>query len=233
MVNLLNLKPNKERRLKMKKAFLVLPILVLSLLVATSVFAAVNKPISVSASVLGSTAFDLKIFKSTSSTTYNFTTDYVNIMNFGTLANAVPTDLTSALAASQHFLALCTITNNTGTAYHVSFTGAPLINSDGVTRLSNDAWTVVGGPQFNADGSTATVYTAGINSTRHSAGLTTAYDVYTSNSAGASDAFRVYFAITGDPTLAVNADGAGTIALIPASQKSGSYTASVTLSLLP
>jgi hypothetical protein len=126
-----------------------------------------------------------------------------------------------------------TVSNNTGSTYHVQFTGAPLRHTDGVTVLSNDAWTVIGGLNLNADGSTATVNTTGVNTTRKSAGLTTAYTVYTSNAAGASDSFRAYMAITGDPTLAVNADGAGAIALIPPTQKSGTYSGSVTFTLLP
>jgi hypothetical protein len=218
----------------MKKTYLFLSVLLVSLFVCTSVFAAVTKPISVQAAVTGSTSIDLKIFKSTSDTTYNWTTDYINTMNFGTLGNAVPTDPTSALSASSHFLALVTITNNTSATYHVQFTGAPLRHTtDGVTLLSNDAWTIVGGPHLNTDGTLATVYSAGINTTKRSAGLTTSYDVYTSNTSGLSDTFRVYFAITGDPTKAVNADGVGAIALIPPTQKSGSYSASVTLTLLP
>jgi hypothetical protein len=232
MVNLKNMKPNNERGLKMKKVFLFLPILVLSLLVATSAFAqitTVNKTITASASVNGSTAFTVNIYKSLTSTTFNWTTDYVNLMNFGALTNAVAGDPTSALNASNFFLALVTVTNNTGTAYHVAYTGAPLIHTDATTRLSNDAWTVMGGLQFNSDGSTATAYSTGLNTTRRSAGLTTAYNVYTSNSTGLSDTFRVYFAITGDPTLAVGT----TPVLIPPTQKSGSYSGVVTLSLIP
>jgi hypothetical protein len=232
MVNLKNTKPNNERGLKMKKVSLLLPILLLTLFVATSAFAqitTVNKAITASASVTGSTAFTVNIYRSLTATTFNWTTDYVNLMNFGTLGHAVASDPTSALTASNFFLALVTVTNNTGTAYHVSYTGAPLLHTDATTRLSNDAWTVMGGPQFNSDGSTATVYSTGLNTTRRSAGLTAAYNVYTSNTAGASDTFRVYFAITGDPTLAVGT----TPVLIPPTQKSGSYSASVTLSLIP
>ncbi len=233
MVNLNNLKLNMKRRSTVKKSVLFLSILLISLIACTSAFARVDKPISVQASVSGSTAFDLKIYRSTSDTTYNWSADYINTMNFGELTYAVPSDLTSALTASQHYLALVTITNNTNTAYHVQFTGAPLRHTDGVTLLSNDAWTVMGGLHLNTDGSTATAYPAGVSTTKRSAGLTTSYDVYTSNTSGLSDTFRVYFAITGDPTKAVNADGAGTIALIPSTQKSGSYSASVTLTLLP
>jgi hypothetical protein len=218
---------------KMRKNILILAVLMLSLFVCTSAFARVDKPISVSASVNPATTFSVGIFKSITDTTYNFTTDYINVMNFGILTNAIASDPTSALTAASHFLALVTVANNTNTGYTVQFTGAPLRHTDGVTLLSNDAWTVVGGVHLNADGSTATINSAGINSTRRSAGLTTAYTVYTSNTAGASDTFRVYFAITGDPALAVNADGVGSIALIPPTQKSGTYTASVTLSLLP
>ncbi|MCX5707699.1 MAG: hypothetical protein NTY14_01755 [Candidatus Omnitrophica bacterium] len=216
----------------MKKVFLFLPILVLSLLIATSVFAqitTVNKPITASASVTGSTAFTVNIYKSLTSTTFNWNTDYVSVMNFGTLTNAVVGDPTSALNASNFFMALVTVTNNTGTAYHVSYTGAPLIHTDATTRLSNDAWTVMGGLQYNSDGSTATVYSTGLSTTRRSAGLTTAYNVYNSNTAGISDTFRVYFAITGDPTLAVGT----TPVLIPPTQKAGSYSGVVTLSLIP
>jgi hypothetical protein len=231
--NLKNHKLNLERRHAMKKATLFLSILLVSLFVCTSAFARVDKPITVQASVLGATSFNVQIFKSVTDTTYNWTTDYINAMNFGTLANAVPADLTSALGASSHFLALVSVNNNTNTSYHVQFTGAPLRHTDGSTLLSNDAWTVLGGFHLNTDGSTATVYTSGVNTTKRSAGLTTSYDVYTSNTAGLSDIFRVYFAITGDPTKAVNADGAGAIALIPPTQKSGSYSGSVTLTLLP
>jgi hypothetical protein len=236
MVNLKNMKPNNERGLKMKKVFLFLPILLLSLFVATSAFAqitTVNKAITASASVLGSTSFTVNIYKSLTSTTFNWTTDYINVMNFGTLGHAVASDPTSALGGSNFFLALVTVNNNTGTSYHVSYTGAPLMHTDATTRLSNDAWTVVGGPQYNSDGSTATVYSTGLNTTKRSAGLTTAYNVYTSNTAGASDIFRVYFAITGDPTLGIDADSSGTVNLIPATQKAGSYSATVTLSLIP
>ncbi len=217
----------------MKKNALILTVLVLSLFVCTSAFARIDKPISVQASVTGSTTFNVNIYKSTSDTSYNWTTDYINTMNFGTLTNAITGDLTSALTASSHFLALVSVNNNTGTAYQVAFTGAPLRHTDGTTLLSNDAWTVLGGLHLNSDGSTATAYSSGVNTTRRSAGLTTSYNVYTSNTSGLSDIFRVYFAITGDPTKAVNADGAGAIALIPPTQKSGSYSASVTLSLLP
>ena len=233
MGNLEKLKLNKKRRCAMKKASLFLTVLLVSLLVCTSAFARVDKPLTVQASVDSATTIDVKIYKSTSDTTYNWATDYINTMNFGALTHAVPSDLNSALTAGSHFLALVSVTNNNPTAYQVQFTGAPLRHTDGTTLLSNDAWTVVGGPHLNSDGTTATVYTAGINTTKRSAGLTTSYNVYASNTSGLSDVFRVYFAITGDPTKAVNADGAGTITLIPPTQKSGAYSASVTLSLLP
>ena len=236
MANLKNTKPNNERGLKMKKIFLFLPILVLSLLVATSAFAqitTVNKSIVASASITGSTTFTVNIYRSLTATTFNWTTDYIDVMNFGTLTRAVASDPTSALNAGNLFLALVSVNNNTGTSYHVSYTGAPLMHTDATTRLSNDAWTVTGGPQYNADGSTATVYSAGLNTARRSAGLTTAYNVYTSNTAGASDIFRVYFAITGDPALGIDADSSGAVNLIPPTQKAGSYSATVRLSLIP
>ena len=220
----------------MKKTILFLSVLLVPLFVCTSAFARVDKTITVQASVTGAISFDLKIYKSITDTTYNWTTDYINTMNFGTLTNAVPTDPNSALTASSHFLALVSISNNTNTAYTVQFTGRPLLHTDGTTPLSNDAWTVLGGMHLNTDGTTATVYTSGVNTTKRSAGLTTSYNVYTSNTSGTSDIFRVYFAITGDPTKAVNADGAGAISLIPPTQKSGSYsagTSGVVLTLLP
>jgi hypothetical protein len=224
---------HQERGHTMKRTAILASILVCLLLVCATAFAQVtrvDKPISVQASVTGSSSFDVKIYKSTSSTTYDWATDYINAMNFGAL---VPADAskptTSALGASQHFMALVTVNNNTGATYRVQFTGAPLRHTDATTTLPNNAWTVTAGNQINTDGSVATVYPAGVNTGRFSAGVTTAYSVYTSNTSGLSDVFRVYCAITGDPTKAVSSTGA----LIPPTQKSGTYSASVTLTLLP
>jgi hypothetical protein len=197
--------------------------------VAGNVFAATDAVMTASASVLGATNFDVKLYRSTGTSTYDWNTNYFPTMNFGNLGNAVPADKTSALTASYNYLALVTVTNNTGATYRVQYTGAPLLHTvDRTTTLSNDAWTVQGGLQYNANGTTATVYSAGVSTTLRTAGSTATYDVYTSNSAGASDTFRVYFAITGDPTKAVGAK-----ALIPPTQKSGSYSAQVKLTLYP
>jgi hypothetical protein len=217
----------------MKKVTVFLTVLVCSLLVCATAFAQVtrvDKPIDVQASINGASNFDVKIYRSTTSTTYNWTTDYINVMNFGALVPAdVDNPTTSALTASQHFLALCTVTNNTGSTYRVQVTGAPLRHTDATTTLPNNAWTLTAGNQINTDGSIATVYPAGVTTTRRSAGITTAQQVYASNTSGLSDTFRVYFAITGDPTKAVSSTGV----LIPPTQKAGTYSAQVILTLLP
>jgi len=232
--NFKNFKLNHERRHAMKKTTLFLSILLVSLFVCTSAFAQVtqvNVPVSVQASVTGTAAVDVKIFRSTSATAYSTTPEATNTMNFGAL---IPGDATkpttSALAGSVHFMAVVTVSNNTGSHYHVQYTGAPLRHTDGTTILDNNAWTVQAGNQIAADGTTIqTVYTAGVNTGKFSAGVTTPYNVYNSNTSGTADAFRVYFGISGDPASAVSPTGT----LIPQSQKQGAYSAGVTLSLIP
>ncbi len=212
----------------MVKRLAVLAILVLPLVLAGVSFAAVDKPITVTATVNASSSFDVKVYKSTSSTTYDWNTNLYPNMNFGTLVNAVTGDPSSALTASYHFVALVAANSNSGSAYRVQYTGAPLRHTDGTTTLSNDCFTVSGGVHYNSDGTIATSYTSGLNTTKRTAGSTTTYDVYTSNTAGTSDIFRVYFGITGDPTAAV-----GSKVMIPPNQKGGSYSASVKITLYP
>jgi len=228
-------KNNYERGCEKMKKSLLLLILVLPCLIAGRVFAATEKPITVQASVTSDTDFQVKLYRSTSKTTYDWTTNYYPTMDFGTLTNAIAGDTTSALTASYHYLALISVTNNTGTAYRVQYDGAPLRNSaDTTVTLSNEAFTIAGGVHYAADGTTiATVYPSGLNTTRKSAGSTTPYDIYTSNSSGTSDIFRAYFGLTGDPTLAVDVNGNGTFDLIPPGQRSGSYTASIKFTLYP
>lgn len=228
-------KNNYERRCKKMKKSLLLLALVLPCLIVGTVFASTEKPITVQASITADSAFEVKLYKSTGATTYDWTTNYYPLMDFGTLTNAVPGDTTSALTASYHYMALVSITNNTGTAYRVQYDGAPLRNtSDNTVTLSNEAFTIAGGVQYAADGMTiTTVYPAGLDTTRKSAGVTTAYNIYTSNSSGTSDIFRAYFGLTGDPTKAVDVNGNGTFDLIPPNQRSGTYTASIKLTLYP
>lgn len=233
MFNSKKTKIKKERSWQMMKKSLLLLALVLPLLVVGQVFALTDKPITASATVTGSTTIDVKLYKSLTDTTYDWTTNLYPTMTFPSLVHAVATDPTTALTAAQHFLALVAVTSNSGATYKIQYTGAPLRHTDAVTTLSNDAWTVIGGNHLNTDGSTATVYPAGVNTSKKSAGSTTTYDVYTSNATGTSDTIRVYFAITGDPTKGVDANGNGSIDLIPPTQKSGSYSASVKLTLYP
>jgi hypothetical protein len=223
----------RERRCEMKKTILILMAIMLgTCFIASNVFAATPKTLNVSAAVTGSTTIDVKLYKSTSSTTYNWATDLFPTMDFGTLTIADTTKpTTSPLGASQNFLALVSVTSNAGAQYYVTYTGAPLLHAvDGTTTLSSDCFTVAGGPHYNTDGTTATVYSAGLAQTTHSASATTAYNVYTSTATGGSDIFRVYFAITGDPTKTVSKTSNN---LISQSQKSGTYRANVVLTLTP
>jgi len=217
----------------MKNSILILTAVILATCFMTAdVFAATPKTLNVSAAVTGTTTFNVQLFKSTSPTTYNFSTDLFPTMDFGTLVLANPASpTTSPLGGSQHFLALVSVSSNTGTQYFVQYAGAPLKHIvDNVTTLSNDCFTVVGGPHLNSDGTSATVNTGGLIQTIHSAGVTTAYNVYTSTTSGTSDIFRVYFAITGDPTKTVSGTGNS---LILQSQKGGTYRANVVLTLTP
>jgi len=222
-----------ERRCEMKNTILILMAMMFATcFIAGNVFAATPKTLNVSAAVTGSTTIDVKLYKSTSATTYNFATDLFPTMDFGTLVLANPTSpTTSPLGGSQHFLALVSVTSNAGTQYYVTYTGAPLLHAvDAVTTLSSDCFTVAGGPHFNTDGTTATVYSAGLAQAVHSAAATTAYNVYTSTTTGGSDVFRVYVGITGDPTKTVSKTSNS---LISQSQKSGTYRANVVLTLTP
>jgi hypothetical protein len=221
------------RRCEMKNTILILMVMMFATcFIAGNVFAATPKTLNVSAAVTGSTTIDVKLYKSTGATTYNWATDLFPTMDFGTLVLADATKpTTSPLAASQSFLALVSVTSNAGSQYYVTYTGAPLRHAtDGVTTLSSDCFTVAGGLHYNTDGTTATVYSAGLAQTAHSAAATTAYNVYTSTTTGGSDIFRVYFGITGDPTKTVSKTSNS---LIPQSQKSGTYRASVVLTLTP
>jgi hypothetical protein len=227
-------KNNEERRCgKMKKALLILA-LVLPYVIVSSCFAVTDKVINASASITGATSFDVKLCKGVGTGKPDFSVNLFPTMSFGTLTNAVATDPNSALTSANFFCAVASITNNTGTSYYVQYTGAPLKHSDAVTTLSNDAFTVIGALHYAADGVTVqTVNQAGLVTARHSAGLTTAYTIFNSNTAGVSDIFDVYFAVTGDPTKGIDANSNGTIDLIPPGQKSGSYSAQVKLSLYP
>jgi hypothetical protein len=222
----------QERGHTMKKSVILASILICALFVYSTAFAQVTRvdhPISVSASVNGAAGLAVDIFRSTSLTTYDWTTP-LQVMNFGALVLDDPANpTTSLLGGSQHFLALVSVTNNTGAHYHVQFTGAPLLHTDLSTTLPNNCWTITAGNQLNTDGSTATVYTAGVNTGKFSAGVTTPYNVYNSNTSGLSDVFRVYFGIAGSPSRAVSPTGT----MIQQTQKSGAYSASVTLSLIP
>ena len=228
----LNLKKS-ERKCKMKKtALLIMAIMIAGCFIAGNVFADTPKTLNVSAAVTGTTIFNVNLYKSTGTTTYNFATDLFPTMDFGTLVLADPTKpTTSPLGASQHFLALVSVTSNTGSQYFVKYTGAPLLHTvDAVTALSSDCFTVAGGPHFNTDGTTATIYSSGLAQAIHSASATTAYNVYTSTATGGSDIFRVYFGITGDPTQTVSKTSNN---LIPQTQKAGTYKANVLLTLTP
>lgn len=213
----------------MFKRLVVLGMLVLPLLLTGVSFAAVDKPITVTASVQSSSSFSVKVYKSTSATTYDWATDLYPNMSFGMLTNAIPGNTASALTAGYHFAALVSVNNNAGATYRVQYTGAPLKHTDGSTTLSDNCFTVVGGVHYNTDGTLATTYTSGLNTTKKSAGSTSTYDVFTSNASGASDIFRVYFGITGDPTQAVSSTGT----MIPPTQKAGSYSSSVKITLYP
>lgn len=210
----------------MKKTIGILTIALLASI--GTAFASVDKAINVSAAVLSASSYDVKLFKSTSSTTYDWNTNLFPAMNFGTLKNAVDGDPTSALTAANGYVALVSVVNNSGATYRVQFTGAPLLHTDGTTRLSNDAFTVAGGVQYDSNGAVTTAYSSGVDTTKRSAGSTTPYNVYNSNSSGVSDSFRVYFGLTGDPTQAVGAK-----ALIPPGQKAGNYSATLHLTLYP
>ncbi|MGE5308561.1 MAG: hypothetical protein ACM3OC_05730 [Deltaproteobacteria bacterium] len=207
---------------------LVLAVAVFAASTASAAITRVDKAINVSATVLGGTSFQVQLFKSTSSTTYDWTHDYYPTMAFGSLTNAIANDVTSALTSTVSYLAVVSVINNTGTTYHVQYTGAPLLHTDGTTTLPNNAFTVKGGVHYASDGTTVTTIGT-VNTTRNSAGSTTAYNIFTSNLAGASDAFDVFFGLTGDPTQAVSATGN----LIPPTQKAGNYAATITLSLVP
>jgi hypothetical protein len=215
----------------MRKTPGIILVAILLLIVGISV-ASVDKQLDVTASVDPATNFTVMLFRSLTSTTYDWSINRFPDMAFGTLVNAVPGNTSSALMANVGYLAYVSVLNNNGLPYRVQYTGNRLTHTDGVTNLSNDAFVVSAGDHFLNATAVATVCDSCISKARRSAGAAT-YDVYTSNAQGVSDQFDMFFGITGDPANATNADGVGNITLIPPAQKSGSYTAHVHLTLYP
>ena len=210
----------------------ILSILVLAGTSMAAVTLPADKTINVSASVAGSIDFTVAIYKSngkdgSGNATFDWATNLYPNVAFG---NLIPGDATkpttSALAGANSFAAYIICTNNSGLRYRVKYTGASLaLNGTSTTvKLSDDAWTIVGGPHTGATDGFNTANTAGIDQTVRTASST--YDIYTSTTTGTTDVFRAYFGITGDPATAVGAK-----ALIPPTQQSGSYSGTVKLTM--
>lgn len=212
---------------------ILISILALSGTAAAAVVLPAVKNIAVSASVNSATDFTVGIFKSngldgSGNATYNWATDLFPNIAFGNLIPGDATNPNSARAGANSFLALVVCTNNSGVLYKVQLTGSSLkLNGTSATvKLSDDCWTAQGGVQTGASDGFNTIYTAGVNKVIHSASET--YDVYTSTAAGATDVFRVYFGITGDP--AKTKSGTATNLILP-SQAAGSYSGTIKLTM--
>jgi hypothetical protein len=187
------------------------------------------KTVLINASVAVNAVFTTKIFKGVADDNGNLNLDWnteLSAMSFGSLTNAVASDPRSALTSRNVFMVYTVCENNSGLKYYVKYDGAPLLHTDGVTRLSNDAWVVTVGAQ-TGDPNFNTYNTAGLMAGRIS-GADTNKVLFTSAANGRTDVFRIYFSITGDPRLAVNGSSS---TLIPPSQKPGTYSAAVKLTM--
>jgi hypothetical protein len=214
-------------------AVLLVVLLVAVVGISFTSIAATDKAINVTASVNAVTNFTVQLFPSLTNTTYDWAHNVFPAMSFGMLTNANASDPSSALASSTGYVAYVSIANNNGALYHVDFQGAPLTHSDGTTKIPNDAFVVSADSHYYTNGTIATINTGGIVKTKKSAGLTTAYTVYNSNAAGASDGFDMFFGLTGDSNNAIDSDGNGVKDLIPPTQKSGTYSSTLHVTLYP
>jgi hypothetical protein len=209
-------------------AVLLIVLLLAIVGLSLSSIASVDKTINVTATVSPVSNFSVTLFPSLTNTTYDWNHTAAT-MAFGNLVNANASDPSSALTSNTGYLAYVAVTNNNGVAYHVDFQGAPLTHTDATTKLENNAFVVSAGPHYYANNSVATINTAGLTTAKHSAGATAAYTVFSSNTAGQSDSFDMFFGLTGDPKNAVS----NTSGLIPPTQKSGTYSATLHVTLYP
>lgn len=198
--------------------------------VVGAAMASVSKQIDATATVDSSSNFTVALYPSLTNTTFNWNLNVFPNMAFGTLVNSVAGDKTSALTSNTAYVAYVSVNSNAGTAYRVQYSGSPLTHTDGVTTLSNDVFTVAAGPHYLNSTAIATVCQGCVLTTKQSAGTAT-YDVYNTNRGNTnavSDSFDMYFGLTGDPRNAV-----GNKTLIGSTQKSGTYSSHVYLTLYP
>lgn len=187
------------------------------------------KTVLINASVTETSTLTVKLFKgavdSSGNAAFDWSTD-MSSMDFGTLSPVDSSNSRSPLCSSTIYMAYCVCVHNTGKQYYVKYDGAPLMLSDASASLPNDSWVVTVGAQ-TGDAYFNTTNTAGLMSGKIS-GADTEKTLFTSNSSGTTDVFRVYFAIVGLSAYAVNGSSS---TLIPYSQKAGTYTASVKITM--
>lgn len=206
---------------------LAISVIALTLLAADA-FAASVGPVSVVATVQESSSLSCAIVSCTApGGIENCGTAAQPAMDFGTLTNAVPGDLGSALTSPKFFKVFCGI-NTSGSPYTVTQTGSSLVNSlDGVTILTDNAWVFTPIPFVDTtdpDEIANEPLPPGVSvGSKASVNSTNAPWIDTGSATNVAVIQAVY-SITGDPSLAISPTGD----LIPPNQKAGIYTGQVT-----
>lgn len=189
---------------------------VISLFAVQSVFAASvsTAPIAISATVPGALTISAVLHKNAS------TGAIVPSMDFGTLVDTGTGTLRSSIAGSTGTGSVVAVISavSSGLPYTITQTGTTA--TSGADTLPAGACTVV--PVYSAadNGGAALVGALGAAGTWVAAGKT----VYTSDAAGTFRIIQAHYSVTDDPA-------AGATTVVPLSQPSGAYAATVTFTV--
>ena len=156
-----------------------------------------------------------------------------NVMDFGTLVHAIPTDPNSALTSDHFFKVFCGI-NTSGRPYVVTQTGGPLSGSTTGARIPDNAWTFTPIPAVDSTDADTIANEPLSNFPGASIGLKVSADstgaLWLDTGANTNIVvIQAAYAITGDPRLDVDTSSETIGDLIPPNQPADTYAVPSTI----
>jgi len=121
--------------------------------VAFAAFPTTPTSVGVSASIDSVEEFNLTLYQGDSAGKINWSSTPAS-MTFGKLEPVDPTKGYNSLSSKVFYAVACGIRSNTAKAYTVKYEGSDLTHTDGITKVSNDCWTLTLSRMVDSDGVT-------------------------------------------------------------------------------